>query len=204
MARGRRYDLDMELHRSVTEFFHDEVTSALATVQVEATEPTEFYLVNLLADFTKTSHVDDAPLALRMAQAAASTPEERARALKDIGDTSLYVSGFFADSLARKLVDVDYYISIGGSAYGQLAGLVSGRGPAPGTFREVYDELAGKFDRFVEVLSTIRSRTNMASSTNVLRLYEEWVRTKSEWIERRLKATGLLNADAFSSGKPIH
>ena len=27
---------------------------------------------------------------------------------------------------------------------------------------------------------------------DILRLYEEWVRTRSEWIEQRLKALGVL------------
>jgi len=43
------------------------------------------------------------------------------RTLKEVGDTSLYVAGFFAKSLTRSLVDVDYYVGLGQSAYAQLA-----------------------------------------------------------------------------------
>ena len=32
----------MEVHRSVAEFFHEQVTEALRTEHLEATEPTEF------------------------------------------------------------------------------------------------------------------------------------------------------------------
>ena len=38
-------------------------------------------------------------------------------AVLQIGDVSLFTSGFFADSLRGKLVDVDYYVNIGGAAY---------------------------------------------------------------------------------------
>lgn len=178
----------MELLRSATEYFKDALTSAMKAQHVEAAETTEFYLVNLLTEFT-SCQVDEEPLALKMAQASEGTPEERIRTLKEVGDTSLYVSGFFADSLARKLVDVEYYISMGGAAYGQLARL--GRGTSSG-FRDVYDELAGKFPRFVDVLNEIRAQSNFVSSTNVIKLYEEWVRTRSEWLEKRLRASGMV------------
>ena len=185
----------MEVHRTVTGFFYEAVTEALRAQQVSATEPTEFYLVNLLADFTKTSQVDNEPLALKMAQAKAATPDERARSLKEIGDTTLYVTGFFSDSLTRRLVDVDYYMAMGESAYAQLAGLVGATRHQPAaaqTFHDVYDELAEKFPRFVDVLQEIRTRTNIAGGGNLVRMCEEWVKTGSEWLERRLRATGVV------------
>ncbi len=198
----------MEVHRSVAGFFHEAVTEALRVQHVSATEPTEFYLVNLLADFTKTSQVDNEPLALKMAQSKQQTPDERARSLKEIGDTTLYVTGFFSDSLTRKLVDVEYYMAMGESAYAQLAGLVSaGRGATSAQlFHEVYDELAEKFPRFVDVLQEIRTRTNIAGGGNLVRMCEEWVRTGSEWLERRLRATGVVSLEAPSAGgkKLVH
>jgi hypothetical protein len=188
----------MELHASVNEFFHEAVTSALKSKQVQAQDATEFYLVNLLVQYT-SERVDEAPLAIKLAQANHALPEERARALREVGDTSLYMSGFFADALAGKMVAVDYYIAMGGAAYGQLAKNPAGLGAASGFFQNVYDELSGRFDTFVEVLGEIRAHTNIASSTNVLRLYEEWVRTGSDWVERRLRGTGLLPAEARPS-----
>jgi hypothetical protein len=194
----------MELHRSVSEYFHDAVCEALRSQQVAAGEPTEFYLVNLLTEYSSGRTVDEEPLALKLVHAREAAPDEKVRALKDVGDTSLYVSGFFADSLQRKLVDVDYYIAMGKTAYAQLAGLVAAsRGSATAFFREAYDELAEKFPRFVDVLHEIRSKTTIASSTNVIRLYEEWVRTGSESMEKRLRATGLIPAEAFHPGGKI-
>jgi hypothetical protein len=183
----------MEVHRSVQEFFHEQVTDALKTEHVEAREPTEFYLVNLLVEFTTTNQVDQQPLARKMAQAKAGSPDERAKTLKEIGDTTLYVSGFFADSLTRKLVDVEYYIAMGESAYSQLAAQTAAmRGSAQQFFQAAYDELSGKFPRFVDVLQVIRARTSLGGGANLIKLCEEWMRTGEEWIEKRLRASGVV------------
>lgn len=194
----------MDLHCSVTEYFYDAVSQALRSQRMDVQENTEFYLVNLLAEFANARRVDEEPLALKMAQATTASSEERARTLKEVGDTTLYISGFFADSLTRKSVDVDYYIAIGGSAYGQLAKQVMSFRRSNESLRDVYDELSEKFPRFVEVLQEVREQSNFSSGTNIIRLYEEWKRTGSDWMERRLRATALLSAEAFSSQRIIH
>jgi hypothetical protein len=164
----------MDLHPTVTEFFHDAVTEALSKRHVDATEPTEFYLVNLLTEFMNTRSLSTEPLALKLAEVSSKGPDERARGLKEIGDTSLYVSGFFSESLQRKLVPVDYYVAMGGAAYGQLANLIGmTHGSATGFFRQVYNELAAKFARFVEVLGEIRRGLNFTSS-ELDRLMRAW------------------------------
>jgi hypothetical protein len=184
----------MELLHSVTEFFHDEVKDALRAKHVEAAEPTEFYLVNLLVEYTNNAP-DESPLALKMAEAVGAPREIRARTLKEVGDTSLYMSGFFAEALARKLGDVDYYISMGGSAYRQLAAMMSGS-----VFRDVYKELSGNFRDFVDVFGEIRSHSNFtaAGGADLIKMYEEWRRTGSEWLEKRLRAAGMLSLTAVN------
>jgi hypothetical protein len=174
----------------VNGFFHEAVTSALKATQVEAADATEFYLVNLLVEFTKNVKVDEEPLAIKLALAAGASPEQRVRALREVGDTSLYVSGFFADSLTRKLIDVDYYVAMGGTAYAQLS-----RGVAPQGLREAWSELADKFRAYVDVLGEIRAGTSFSGGANILRLCEEWVKTGSEWVEKRLRASGVVALD---------
>ena len=70
----------VELHTTVTEFFHAEVVHALRAQSVTAAEPTEFYLVNLLSEFTKAPRIDEEPLAIKMAP-----PERMLAALKEMG-----------------------------------------------------------------------------------------------------------------------
>lgn len=181
--------MDVTLASSVDEFFHEVVTDALSEVELDASEPAGWYLVGLLGDFTKTRLTDE-PLGLKLAQPGAD-PGERVRNLKQVGDTSLYVAGFFAESLTRSLVDVDYYVGLGQHAYAQLSRQL-GRARA---LTEVYAELAEKFPRFVDVLAQVRRRVALAelnATTDVGRLYEIWLRTRDEWVEKKLKAAGIL------------
>ena len=192
--------MDVTLAASVDEFFHEVVTDALAVVDLEASEPAGWYLVGLLGEMTR-ARLTDEPLGPKLAQPGADAGE-RVRTLKHVGDTSLYVAGFFAESLTRSLVDVDYYVSIGQSAYAQLARqLDRGRGPLPSrsmtrggqqrTLTEVYEELADKFPSFVDVLAEVRKRTDFASP-DIGKLYDIWLRTRDEWIEKKLRALGVL------------
>jgi len=177
--------MDVTLAASVDEFFHEVVFDALEAVEVEVSESATWYLVGLLGDFTK-ARLTDEPLGLKLATAGAD-PGERVRTLKQVGDTSLYVAGFFAESLTRSLVDVDYYVGLGTNAYAQLARQLGGNK----SITEVYAELAQNFPRFVDVLAEVRKRVDFASA-DIGRLYEIWLRTRDEWVEKKLKAAGLL------------
>jgi hypothetical protein len=164
--------------QSPAEFFRELVHLALERQHLETDELTSWYVVNLLCGFVQMNSaagapLDDEPLALRLGRALdCGGAEQRAR-LRQLGDVSLFVSGFFSDSLRRKLVDVDYYVSLGGYAYGSL----SRRGDE--SFARVFGELAGKFVGFVDVLSEVSERAGLTSNTDVLRLYEKWLRTGS-------------------------
>jgi len=190
--RGRDNDRVQPV-ASLQEFFKDSVETALRKQGVAADDHTAFYLVNLLTLFTRVdSRVDgDKPLALMLADAAeAGDAHERNFVLQRIGDTSLFVAGFFSESFARKLVDVDYYIDIGGAAYGSLSASVRGtmRGRA---FGEVFAELARKFRDFVDVLTEVRDAAKGSADTDVLRLYEVWLKTRSERAARLLRSRGI-------------
>lgn len=181
--------MDVTLAASVDEFFHEVVNEALSAVDLEASEPAGWYLVNLLGEFTK-GRLTDEPLGVKLATPA-ETPAERVRNLKQVGDTSLYVAGFFAESLTRSLVDIDYYVGLGQNAYTQLARSLGNSK----SITEVYEELADKFPRFVDVLAAVRKRVAIAelgAISDIGKLYEIWLRTRDEWVEKKLKAAGLL------------
>src|SRR5262252_350031 len=145
----------MDLSSTVEGFFHDEVDRAFKDRGLESGTLVEHYVVQLLAAYAAQG-IADGPLALKLAAAADAAPHERRRSLREVGDTSLYVSGFWADSLADKLVDIDYYIELGGSAYGELAR--GGTGWTGDPFGEVFGELASNFPTFVEVLEMVSQR----------------------------------------------
>jgi hypothetical protein len=175
---------------SLSEFFREVLSDAIRRQGVAASPPAESYLVNLLAGFA-TAPPDDEPLALKLAAATDSTPDERATKLKEIGDTSLYVSGFFAESIERKLLDVTYYVQMGGTAYAELSRFYRGYRHSS-AFGDLFAELGTNFPAFVDVLGEIHERTSGHSQSAVLSLYERWLKTGSAWMERRLRELGVL------------
>src|SRR6185503_19084448 len=108
-----------------------------------------------------------------------------------IGDVSLYVGGYFQESLNRKVVDVDYYIDIGGRAYGLVAGAEEP------SHRSVYSELALKFKNLIDVLAEVSDQTQPRTEKDLLRLYELWVRTRSDRAAKALKEAGILPNDTI-------
>jgi hypothetical protein len=159
---------------SAIEYFKELVDAALAHQGLTANELTAYYVVQLLAGFLqRPADQDEGPLFLRLAQALEAGGMRQRTGLKQIGDLSLFVSGFFSDSLNRKLVDVDYYVSIGGYAYNALSRFDAD------TFSPVFAELAEKFVGFVDVLSEVSERSSCASNTDLLRLYAKWLKTGS-------------------------
>lgn len=163
-------------NESPTEYFRDLVETAMQHQRLAARELTSFYLVNLLAGFIRvdsSAAAVEEPLGVRFAKALQAAGIQQRDALRQVGDLSLFISGFFADSLNRSLVDVDYYIQLGESAYGSLAR----NGDA--ALGDVFDELAGRFPAFVDVLSEVSERTALTSNADLLRLYEKWIRTRS-------------------------
>ena len=195
---------------SLKEFFRDALHDALAHQQVAVDDQTEHYVVNLLTLFSDTDALFDRdtggceqrsrlkPLAMMLGEALeAPTHEARFRGLQRLGDVSLFIAGFFSAGFARKLVDVDYHIAMGGRAYGTLADHC---GPARGrTLRQVFAELAAKFTPMVDALNEISESSYQHSDRDRLRLYELWVKTGSERSRSLLRKLGIEPAPAARS-----
>jgi hypothetical protein len=172
---------------TAAEYFKELVEGALARQGIAAGELTSFYVVNLLTGFLRRPAQDDGtPLALRLGEALDAAGTRQREILKQIGDESLFISGFFPDSLQRRTVDVDYYVSIGGTAYTALSRYELD------TFSPVFAELADNFVAFVDVLSDVSERASCGSNADLLRLYERWLRTGSRRSGELLTARGVV------------
>jgi hypothetical protein len=178
------------LRETPAEYFRELIGEALTRQHLQACDLTEYYLVNLLCQYVRPDarphRVDDGePLALRLARAMESGGFEQRQRLRSLGDFSLFMSGFFPDSFRRRSVDVDYYKSMGEYAYGSLSRADDD------AFSEVFGELARKFVGFMDVLAEVSERTS-TSRTDILRLYEKWLRTGSPRDGQRLVERGIL------------
>jgi hypothetical protein len=192
---------------SVQEFFRELVALAIENQRASLQQSTELYLANLLSGYLQTESLlvreDDGtlhrkPLALLLKEALeAEEAAARARLLRRLGDTSLFVSGMFSESLSRSLVDVDYYIELGGRAYDAL-GEVAAR---HGRERSLWDELSEKFSQLVEVLNEVSERTMVSSNAGLLRLYDKWMKTGSVRLAMLLREQGVPAVIARPKGR---
>ena len=187
---------------SLESYFAGIVQQAVVDRRVIVSDETQYYVVRLLCEFAlsdrlyrldaTSGHRERDALALLLARAGSAPVDERVRLLKRLGDSSLYISGFFGESLARSLVDVEYYISMGGSAYGKLSTVLRVR-RSVGARADVFAELAEKFRQLVDVLARVSLQTDGPGSTNesLLKLYDLWQRTGSRRVAEKLRAHGL-------------
>jgi hypothetical protein len=175
------------------QFFREQLTQAMEHQRVSTSAFTEYYLVNLLAACVRGDAMpapepgyDEAPLALLYLRALGSSQRDRTRLLRAMGDTALFVSGFFADAVCGKPADLDYYRVMGGRAYARLS-KEDTRAFGPG----VFTELADRFTQFADVLSEVSEASRLTSNASILRLYERWLQTGSRRAAALLVERGI-------------
>lgn len=189
----------MPVH-NLCDYFRTSIDEAIAQQGVDLDPHTTHYVVNMMTLFSRSENFyeDDGetyglrPLALMLADASdAPSAEHRNCILQRIGDVALFISGFFVESLAYKAVDIDYYIHIGGNAYGSLSEETRGtfRGNA---FADIFRELATKFQVLTDVLHEVRDSERSESHLGLLRTYEIWRKTGSRRAEKLLRKEGVV------------
>jgi hypothetical protein len=176
--------------QSPVEFFKEQVEAACTRQQLHPQPLTSYYVVSLLSDFTHLGKASAGasvgePLGVKLLRALDSGGTIQRLGLKQVGDAALFISGFFSDSLRGSLVDVDYYVSLGGYAYRSL-------GTSDDTLSPIFSELSDKFMAFVDVLSEVSARTQLTNDADLLRLYEKWLRTGSRHNGELLAEHGIV------------
>lgn len=192
------------------DFFKDLVREGFAQRKLETYPHVESYLVHLLQHYLDAKNLFDPdfdesgrriPKTLAEMYLSANSAEDqtvKVELLKKLGDRSLYMSGFFGESLQRKIVDVDYYVNMGGVAYATLASCVR-----EDTNAKVYSTISRRFIDFVDVLTYISHSSFIKSNESVLRLYDRYMTTGSELAREKLAEMGMLplNQDQVKKGR---
>jgi hypothetical protein len=192
---------------NLQEFFKDALHGALEKRHLAVEDQTEHYVVNLLTLFARSEKLYDTtpegtrlkPLVVMLSEALeAPSAGDRNRGLQRLGDVSLFIAGFFAQSFARKLIDIDYHIAMGGRAYAALAEALSrGKGRVLG---QVFSELSQNFQPMVDVLNEVSESSYSHSDKDILRLYEIWLKTGSKRSYDILKRLGVEPTAAGGAG----
>ncbi len=176
------------------EFFRAQLEKAMEHQKVCTSAFTEHYLVSLLTSAVKNDGAqappgcDEMPLAILYVQALQASRTERSRLLRQMGDTALFTSGFFADSLCCKLADASYYRALGHHAYAWLGN--HDEDPM-GYGANVYAELAERFTQFADVLAEVSESSRVSSNRSILQLYERWIQTGSRRAATLLAEQGI-------------
>lgn len=200
--------MQVALSPSVASFFHEAIDEAMKDRQVRASEAATGYLVEILVAFAHPDpRIEETlarPLAFVLDDALQATGAERFERLRALGDGVLYLAGFFSDHVETRGVDSSYLESIGTTAYGGVAAMVERRAAREAAERScgrkvedtnVFGELAGQFQRFVEVLGQVADRSlarQARGERGLLRVYERWLRTGSSALAAELGARGLV------------
>ena len=179
-------------------FFHDSVEAAVERRGKPVSEGSVFYLTTLLVDRGRIrpedARADGPTLAELHLNAMSGGPARAVAAYREIGDRTLYTTGFFRRSLARRLVSVDYYRQMGAAAYQRLASLLRIPGAAGG-LDDVFGELGRQFTLCSDLLQEVRDdlrAEEVSSEAEILRLYEEWLETGSARVAARLRELGVI------------
>lgn len=178
------------------EFFREQVVKAMEHQRVETSAFVQHYVVDLLGRCVRADALpapdpghDSMPLAMLYLRALQAAAHERPRRLREMGDTALFLSGFFGDALVEKVGDLRYYRRLGGDAYARLGRERTAIGA------DVFAELAARFHELADVLSEVSEATRLTDSRSVLRLYERWAQTGSRRAARLLEARGITPVD---------
>lgn len=177
--------------------FSEVVKEACENRKVKTPPHVEVYLVQLLQHYLDSRNFHrpvnegngEKPLetfAEIYLQAMNSEATKKKELMKIVGDRALYLTGFFADSLQRKLVDVDYYVEIGSAAYSNLSVWTK-----EDSLSFVFQTFSKRFLDFVEVLNYISEKSQVQADQNVLRLYDRYLRTGSDLAREKLTELGV-------------
>lgn len=179
-------------------FFRKELEGALAERHAEATDAAVAYVSRVLVDFVRADAAEcqalGGSLALMLDRALEQGEPERRHRLRAVGDSALYLAGFFSEHLTRRGGSGPGCAELVGTrAYGVLAESLRRRAPEAAPFRE----LARKFETFAAALQAVAETMSLRAVHGdgaLVELYDRWLRTGSTRVAAALAERGVLPA----------
>lgn len=185
---------------SAEEHFAELLKEACVEKNVRLLPRSEAYLIqllhhyidskNLFSPFQQTEVHEKIPdtFAEIYLHALNSSEPKNKEIMRVLAERSLYLSGFFGDSLNQRMVDLDYYMNIGSAAYLNLAGWTKESNTA-----EIYYLLAKRFEDHAGLLSYISEKSALQATANILDLYERYLKTGSKLAQDKLTELGVTS-----------
>jgi len=198
----------IHLASDLKSYFESEITSIARKQGTEVTPFASQYLARLLERFANMKNYATEPkldsaqnegnkqqlpvLATLWLESLSLNPSEQYFMLQQLGDVALFTSGFFGDRIRHSVVDMDYYIAMGGRAYERVGHLRDSI--ANERALNVFFELSAGFEAFVEVFAEISDASLLGDEKSLVKLYEKWLQSRSDRIGRMLAEKGIIAA----------
>lgn len=146
---------------STQAYFREALDAAMRISHIHITESAQVYLVYLLHDFARTEKAfagtdygQKVSMSELLGRALGSDPHEALAIYRHLGDTSLYLLGFFKTSHAQRIVSKSYYRDMGSLAYWHASHLSR---PHAAHSAALFYELSERFSDMVRVIENIAS-----------------------------------------------
>ncbi len=182
---------------SPRDYFNDLLDDVLKNVdQFEIHPFSKVYLLDLLNNFlhvdslfTKNVNgkIESKMLSELFFESQALESTIKIQKLKKLAETTLYVSGFFASSLNRKIVNQSYYVQVGAMVYSSLSSAVD----SDQKTGDLYKHFAHHFLDYADVLTEVSHKANIQKSNDVLEMFGRYLDTGSQWAEKLLIQNGI-------------
>lgn len=154
---------------SMQAYFREALEVAIRTSKIQMTESAQAYLVHLLNEFSRsevafagTDYGEKFNMAQLLERALGAQDSEAQRIFRHLGDTSLYLLGFFQESTLQRIVSQSYYRDMGSQAYLHASSLA--RTHTVHTAALFY-EMSERFNDMVIIIENI-ARYNKNSEEN--------------------------------------
>lgn len=155
----------LSIIESPSEFFNELIERIAIDNSISLNDALKFYLVALLSENVNPETLlrksdkhpyAGQPLSMIFGQALMEMAGKKAQMLKYVGDYTLYMGGYFSDSLKKGIVNYSYYVSIGEDAFGYLSSISKQKHVA-----DLYNDI---FNNFVGLLLLLKEAGTLTRS----------------------------------------
>jgi hypothetical protein len=183
--------------QQLADYFHQRLQSEVQRLERSPHPDTLWYVGSTLARLGASKQLfsyDEGRLGIRplalLYQDALNTEfhQQRCNVLRQLGDLALFLGGVFPQSYARRGIEKDYFIGMGGSAYDYLA-------EHHQHYQNIFAELAATFAGIMELVAAVCSARQCYDATDILSLYQRWRDSKDPELADKLRELGISPGD---------
>ncbi len=118
-------------------------------------------------DVTEEGRVREKTLGVKLLETGSMSRTMQKRAYRDIGDTALFLCGYFSESLNKKIIDTSYYQEIGQIAYSRLNSIIPQAYEVP----KFFGRLSETFEKIAMMMNVVSKQNNMDGMNNDMILF---------------------------------